>query len=118
MGRDQRSWLLCRAPCLAHISNPFFWAPQSPQAAPHPSGVCTCEGQALPAIGDVSCLQPVPGLQGEVLVPHQHGGVEAEDLPKFGVCLCSGHYRVEAGAGLGGRKEDPCSICSLGLPSL
>lgn len=91
---------------------------QSSQAAPHPSWVCTCEGQALPAIGDVSCLQPVPGLQGEVLVPHQHRGVEAENLPKLGICLCSGHHRAEAGAGLGGRKEDPCSISSLGLPSL
>lgn len=104
--------------CLSHISSPFHWAPQSSQAAPDPSWARTCEGQALPAIGDVSCLQPVPGLQGEVLVPHQHGGVEAEDLPKLGVCLCSGHHRAKAVAGLGGRKEDPCSISSLDLPSL
>lgn len=119
VGRDQGPWLLCRAslpaPCLQSLLLGSLGPSSCPAAAhrtpcpicchPHPGWVRTCMGQALPAVGDMSCLQPVPGVRGEVLVPHQHRGVEAEDLPKLGVCLCSGHHRAEARARLGGRTS-------------
>jgi len=91
--------------------------PPAPSAAPRAGGAPTCVGQALPAVGDVPRLQPVPGLRGEVLVPHQHGGVEAEDLPKPGVCLRPGRHRAEARARLGGTGTSAQAAARVHLPS-